>query len=821
METGEIKTDDIRTDDITKDDIRTDEIKPDKMKRKESKKKAHKDQTARERSVHGWLIMGICVSLALSVLFTSLYGVFRRKAKQDTYNPLESEESISWIYRNSYLLYRDLYNKVNHTNISFSNLYLPAAEGYESMSDRQIGEDASAAGANTDAAADSSDEDEFSQEDFEEDIADWIQRMNLYLNDYFEELNGDFSRLNSLFDYQIRDLDSGTYISNLLDPNIRLADQFFYIRFLFDKEGNVTVENDVRGADTTSIRKNANAAIRNFSLYDMAQEWQRQTEAARGQELPAYYAVNVPKNCTVTYCISNASWEKMQKEGVYYITDDTGYTEYYKYSDYFSFLNSGVGAILFLMIACVFLLALFLPGAGYGEPWKRYKLFSMPIEAALILLSIWIAVAELVITLAYQVSSGNLTSSIDSLLGAGIPFSFAGLLAYLFNLLAVAAFFLGGWLFGICFRRARAMGIKEYIRQKSILYRIFPFVKKKLTEIYDAVSHFDVTKKANKLIIKIVLLNALILFIISSLWMGGLAVAVIYSVLLYFVLKKYISDLQKKYGILLGAINRIAEGDLNTVIVEDIGVFEPFKPQIIRIQNGFRKAVDDEVKSQSMKAELITNVSHDLKTPLTAIITYVNLLQEENLTEEQRKEYLNTLERKSLRLKVLIEDLFEVSKANSGNITLTIMDVDVISLIKQVELEMSDKLKASGLEVRMNLPEQKVILPLDSQKTYRIYENLFGNIAKYALPGTRVYVDALIGENELVITLKNVTAEEISVDAADLTDRFVRGDASRNTEGSGLGLAIAKSFTELQNGSLTITVDGDLFKVSTVWKYPQ
>ena len=149
------------------------------------------------------------------------------------------------------------------------------------------------------------------------------------------------------------------------------------------------------------------------------------------------------------------------------------------------------------------------------------------------------------------------------------------------------------------------------------------------------------------------------------------------------------------------------------------------------------------------------------------------------------------------------------------------MDVDIISLVKQVELEMSDKLSEAGLEVRMNLPEEKYILPLDSQKTYRIYENLFGNVVKYALPGTHVYVTANIFENGIEITLKNITAQELNVKPEELTERFVRGDASRNTEGSGLGLAIAKSFTELQGGAFEIRLDGDLFKAVTIWKQPE
>lgn len=361
------------------------------------------------------------------------------------------------------------------------------------------------------------------------------------------------------------------------------------------------------------------------------------------------------------------------------------------------------------------------------------------------------------------------------------------------------------------------LGIKEYIRQRSLVYRFFPYAKSKCQQVYHAAEHMDLTRNAHRIILKTVILNACVLFVISILWFGGVGITVAYSAVLYLVLRKYVSDLQKKYGLLLKAVDAMAEGNLNVSLHEDLGIFEPFKPQVYKIQNGFKKAVEDEVKSQRMKAELITNVSHDLKTPLTAIITYVNLLKDESITPEQRREYLDTLERKSLRLKVLIEDLFEVSKATSQNITLNIVDVDIMNLVKQVAFELSDKLEASALDLRMNLTEEKVILPLDSQKTYRIFENLFGNIAKYAMPGTRVYVNGFRVDDTVMITLKNISAQEITVDSCELTERFVRGDSSRNTEGSGLGLAIAKSFTELQGGKLELEVDGDLFKVTTTW----
>lgn len=200
----------------------------------------------------------------------------------------------------------------------------------------------------------------------------------------------------------------------------------------------------------------------------------------------------------------------------------------------------------------------------------------------------------------------------------------------------------------------------------------------------------------------------------------------------------------------------------------------------------------------------------------------VGLLKEENVTPEQRRSYLDTLERKSLRLKVLIEDLFEISKASSGNVRLDPVAVDICNLMRQVYLEHEEQMIEKGLEVRFDLPQEKVILQLDSQKTYRIFENLYVNVIKYALPNTRVYVQARVifikeGQRTIHIEMKNISAQELTVTPTDLTERFVRGDASRNTEGSGLGLAIAKSFSELQGGRFYVEIDGDLFKAILEW----
>ena len=232
-----------------------------------------------------------------------------------------------------------------------------------------------------------------------------------------------------------------------------------------------------------------------------------------------------------------------------------------------------------------------------------------------------------------------------------------------------------------------------------------------------------------------------------------------------------------------------------------MGIFDPLQEELTRIRGGFRKAVDEETKSQRMKTDLISNVSHDLKTPLTAITTYVELLKKPDITPEERADYIDTLERKAFRLKVLIEDLFEVSKAQSANVSLDLMEVDLVNLIRQVAVEHREKLAEEGLELRWKVPEGKVSwswMPED----HRVFENLFVNLEKYAMPNSRVYVEIAETDDEVRTVIKNMSATELNVAPEELTERFVRGDASRNTEGSGLGLAIARSFTELQKGNV-------------------
>lgn len=231
------------------------------------------------------------------------------------------------------------------------------------------------------------------------------------------------------------------------------------------------------------------------------------------------------------------------------------------------------------------------------------------------------------------------------------------------------------------------------------------------------------------------------------------------------------------------------------------------------ISNGFENAVEQGIKSERLKAELITNVSHDIKTPLTSIINYVDLLKNENIESEKAKEYIEILDNKSQRLKKLIQDLVEASKASSGNIKLNLENLSLSELINQSIGEFEDKFEEKKLSIIKNIPEKDIIIKADSRYMYRIIENLFENITKYALENSRVYIDiSYAKENKVKVEFKNISKEKLNITEEELMQRFVRGEKSRTTEGNGLGLSISQSLTEIQGGEFKILIDGDLFK---------
>jgi signal transduction histidine kinase len=229
--------------------------------------------------------------------------------------------------------------------------------------------------------------------------------------------------------------------------------------------------------------------------------------------------------------------------------------------------------------------------------------------------------------------------------------------------------------------------------------------------------------------------------------------------------------------------------------------------------DGMSKAVDDRMKSERFKTELITNVSHDLKTPLTSIVSYVDLLKKENIENENAIEYIEVIDRQSAKLKKLTEDLVEASKATSGAVAVNKETVNIGELINQSVGEFSEKLFEADITPVINIPEEDVFVNTDGRLLWRVFDNLIQNIIKYAQPGTRAYFDLTAAENA-VLTIRNISKEPLNMTAEALMERFVRGDASRNSEGNGLGLSIAKSLTELCGGSFELSLDGDLYKVT-------
>lgn len=232
------------------------------------------------------------------------------------------------------------------------------------------------------------------------------------------------------------------------------------------------------------------------------------------------------------------------------------------------------------------------------------------------------------------------------------------------------------------------------------------------------------------------------------------------------------------------------------------------------IANGFHMAVEEAMKNERLKTDLIKNVSHDIKTPLTSIINYVAILKQSDIADPKIQGYLDILEAKAQRLKTLTEDVVEASKVSSGNISLEYMDVDLVEMIQQTEGEMAEKFEARNLKMIVNLPAEPAVVHVDGRRMWRVLENIFGNAAKYAMPGTRVYADLKLEEDTVDLSLKNVSEHQLNISADELTERFIRGDLSRSSEGSGLGLSIAQSLTTMQGGTFNLYLDGDLFRVN-------
>ena len=356
---------------------------------------------------------------------------------------------------------------------------------------------------------------------------------------------------------------------------------------------------------------------------------------------------------------------------------------------------------------------------------------------------------------------------------------------------------------------------ENYLVENALIYRAF---KASIAE-FSRVDKFD-NKEINNAKMKFTLVYLAICFVVFLLFLffAGMFASspeailipmIIFAGFIYFIILKNINQVAR----INKEASEIVGGNYKKKIEKTGGLYDGIVDNFNNIGSNLDNAIEDAVKSERLKTELITNVSHDLKTPLTSILNYSDLLSKEDNSQEEAKEYAKIINEKSNKLRVLIEDLFEVSKATSNNIELDRQELDFNSLVAQSIGEWEDKIKENNIEIISNLPEEKVMLKIDGQKFSRVLDNLFSNISKYALENSRVYVD-LRDEAGVQLTIKNISKYPLNISAEELMERFTRGEKSRTTSGSGLGLSIASSFVRAHGASFDIDIDGDLFKVT-------
>ena len=771
------------------------------------------------------------IIIALVILLPSLAMMFIRphyisRQKEEGHISYSDTDLPDQLVKDTYVLYAEEYQREHGSSVTPFEIFFQRdtsveesaseeetsgdsasdgassenSETQEPASEADTSDTSSSEGAENEASAEPVSSEDASEETYEDDISSVADEFQ---SNMFSEWILDFSAIRSYIEYEVLD-GSG----NTLDTNQSLADSQ---ESLYDSLDNIQT-NSVLNADSgyafvavIEYGEKGNIESTTFLTHEKDNSSQALNELARsdpGESLREYYdysgTFQPPQDRIYCFAMTETALGAYSNQDPSLLYASSGYET-----------TADLVVLFMTFVGFVCAAAFLLPFIKLLETGNE-KVFSCPFELVCLIALCVISVAASVTANPGALDHQAIRSVLVSI---GLQETAATVIQYLWGLLGWVLVFAVCYWSAACLRHLFSMGPKEYFYKQVLIYRFWPWITNWYRRIYQGLLHIDLRDNASRVLLKLVLINFIILGFISLLWYWGLAALIVYSVILFLLLRKYVRKIQDQYQLLLQATNELAQGNLNGTIPDDLGIFEPFRDEIDKIRTGFSKAVDEEVKSTRMKTDLITNVSHDLKTPLTAIITYVDLLKDADLPKEDQKKYIQILDQKADRLKLLIEDLFEISKATSKTVQLNIADVDIASLLRQVSLELQDKIDAADLIFRWQLPEEKVILPLDPQRTYRIFENLLVNITKYALPHTRVYITMEDTENHVKISMKNISATELDFNPNEITERFVRGDASRNTEGSGLGLAIAKSFTELQGGRLEVFTDADLFTV--------
>lgn len=580
------------------------------------------------------------------------------------------------------------------------------------------------------------------------------------------------------------------------DTSLFVKDHQMYSTFTYDADGNVTSTGDYVSTDFTYM--SAYQLLKNSISISTSNA--RETYEIYGKSIPkSQIQLRVPQNLKAEFAIPQNLTEN--NDIIWY---NTGNLVHGEMSGRF------LAVTCCMMVFFIGLYILFYPVSVEQEvnPFAFMRKIKAEIKWAFLGTVLCLAYIGMAFLGVYTMT-GELQTALQML---GIPYA---------ELVPVVLQFIGMMLTGLF----TAMGIFEikymltsgfcrYWKEDSLIGSICGNVKRR----FEKLSEVDLSDKTDTVLLKYVLIQMVIVGVIACFWSFGIVLSVLYSVLLFFYIRKKLKKVQKDYQVLLKEAHQLADGRFDEEITQDVGIFNALDDELKNVRIGFEKAVSEEIKSQNMKTELISNVSHDLKTPLTGIKNYAELLGQDNVSGQDKQVYLENLQHYIDRLNNLIEDLFEVSKVNSGNIELNPVELNVVALIQQAQAETEDLLKQKNLTVILDAPENGIVQALDGDKTYRIFENLFTNIAKYTLPGTRVYVSATAQPEYTEIVFKNISEAQMNFTPEEIVERFVRGDKSRHESGSGIGLAIVKSFTEVQNGTFSIEIDGDLFKAVVRFK---
>lgn len=580
------------------------------------------------------------------------------------------------------------------------------------------------------------------------------------------------------------------------DTSLFVKDHQMYSTFTYDSDGNVTSTGDYVSTDFTYM--SAYQLLKNSISISTSNA--RETYEIYGKSIPkSQIQLRVPQNLKAEFAIPQNLTEN--NDIIWY---NTGNLVHGEMSGRF------LAVTCCMMVFFIGLYILFYPVSVEQEVNPFAFMRKIKAEIKWVFLGTVLCLAYIGMAfLGVYTMTGELQTALQML---GIPYA---------ELVPVVLQFIGMMLTGLF----TAMGIFEikymltsgfcrYWKEDSLIGSICGNVKRR----FEKLSEVDLSDKTDTVLLKYVLIQMVIVGVIACFWSFGIVLSVLYSVLLFFYIRKKLKKVQKDYQVLLKEAHQLADGRFDEELTQDVGIFNALGEEFKNVRTGFEKAVCEEMKSQNMKTELISNVSHDLKTPLTGIKNYAELLGQNNVSEQDKQVYLENLQHYIDRLNNLIEDLFEVSKVNSGNIELNPVELNVVALIQQAQAETEDLLKQKNLTVILDAPENGIVQALDGDKTYRIFENLFTNIAKYALPGTRVYVSATAQPEYTEIVFKNISEAQMNFTPEEIVERFVRGDKSRHESGSGIGLAIVKSFTEVQNGTFSIEIDGDLFKAVVRFK---